>query len=137
MRQYRTMNSIDELLEPISDENPSGTNLRYGPEFDAIKEARREDPDVAQGDWKVERRTADYKKVLKLTTEVLRSKTKDLQIAVWLTEANTHLKGFEGLAAGLRLVMELLLRFWDSLYPEIEDGDAEMRAAVLEWLGGY
>jgi type VI secretion system protein ImpA len=131
------MNSIDELLEPISDENPSGTNLRYSPEFDAIKEARREDPDVAQGDWIVERRTADYRKVLKLTTEVLRSKTKDLQIAVWLTEANTHLKGFEGLAAGLRLVMELLLRFWDSLYPEIEDGDAEMRAAVLEWLGGY
>ena len=30
---------------------------------------------------------------------------------------------------------ELLERFWEHLYPEIEDGDAEARAAPLEWLG--
>ena len=27
-------------------------------------------------------------------------------------------------------------QFWDHLYPEIEDGDAEVRVAPLAWLGG-
>ena len=25
--------------------------------------------------------------------------------------------------------------FWDNLYPEIEDGDPEFRAAPLQWIG--
>ena len=130
------MDSIEELLDPIPGDNPSGPNLRYSLEFDRIKEARREDPDLAQGIWKKERRLADYGQVTTLTWELLRSKTKDLQLAVWLTEAQTNLNGFEGLALGLQLIKELLQRFWESLHPELEDGDVEMRAAPLGWLGG-
>src|SRR5262249_2549142 len=29
----------------------------------------------------------------------------------------------------------LIDKFWDSLYPELDDGDAEFRAAPLEWMG--
>jgi type VI secretion system protein ImpA len=31
----------------------------------------------------------------------------------------------------------LLENFWDTLYPEPEDGDLELRAAPLEWFGNY
>src|SRR6202043_2960556 len=40
---------------------------------------------------------------------------------------------------GLREVLELtrtmIDKFWDGLYPELEDGDAEMRAVPLNWIG--
>jgi type VI secretion system protein ImpA len=92
---------------------------------------------LEHGAWKTERKLADYRQVTTLARQLLESKTKDLRLAVWLTEAQTKLSGFEGLASGLQLVKELLERFWETLYPELdEDGDADMRAAPLGWLGG-
>ncbi|HMD69983.1 MAG TPA: type VI secretion system protein TssA, partial [Bryobacteraceae bacterium] len=125
----------DDLLNPIPGENPSGANLRYAPVFDKIKEARRADDDAPQGDWQFERKTADYAVVIKLAGEALATKSKDLQVAAWLTEAILRKEGFAGLKAGLELIKGLVENFWDTLYPELDDGDAEMRAAPLEWLG--
>jgi len=125
----------DDLLNPIPGENPSGENLRYAPVYDQIKEARREDDDVAQGEWQHERKKADWPLVVKLAGEALATKSKDLQIAAWLTEAMLRREGFSGLDASLGLIHGLLESFWDTLYPEIEDGDLEMRAVPLEWIG--
>src|ERR1019366_3218576 len=125
----------DDLLNPIPGENPSGESLRYAPVFDKIKEARRADDDAPQGEWQFERKTADYALVIKLAGEALATKSKDLQVAAWLTEAILRKEGFEGLKAGLDLLKALIENFWDTLYPELDDGDAEMRAAPLEWLG--
>lgn len=127
----------DDLLNPIPGENPSGANLRYAPVFDKIKEARRADDDAPQGDWQFERKTADYAVVIKLAGEALATKSKDLQVAAWLTEAILRKEGFAGLKAGLELIKGLVENFWDTLYPELDDGDAEMRAAPLEWLGTH
>jgi type VI secretion system protein ImpA len=125
----------NDLLNPIAGENPCGENLRYAPVYDKIKEARREEADVPQGDWQHERKTADYALVLKLAGEALATKSKDLQLAVWLTEALINMESFSGLRAGLDFIRALLENFWDGLYPEIEDGDLELRAAPLDWLG--
>ena len=73
---------------------------------------------------------------LKLAGEVLATKSKDLQLGVWLAEALLKKEGFSGLRAGLELIRKLIEDFWESLYPELEDGDAELRAVPLEWLGG-
>ena len=51
-------------------------------------------------------------------------KTKDLQLAGWLTEALLKQKGFGGLKDGLALCHGLVDKFWDTLYPELEDGDS-------------
>ncbi len=125
----------DDLLNPIAGDNPSGENLRYAPVYDQIKEARREEEEIAQGDWQHERKKADWPLVIKLTGEALAKKSKDLQIAAWLTEALLHREGFQGLKDGLDLTRNLLETFWDTLYPEIEEGDLEMRATPLEWIG--
>ena len=31
----------------------------------------------------------------------------------------------------------MIENFWDTMYPELDDGDAEMRAAPLDWLGAH
>jgi type VI secretion system protein ImpA len=125
----------DDLLNPIPGENPSGANLRYEPLFDKIKEARREDDDAPQGEWTHERKAADWKQVIKLAGEALATKSKDVQLAAWLTEAMLRTEGFSGLSASLKFCQGLLENFWDTLYPELEDGDAEFRAGPLDWIG--
>ena len=125
----------DDILSPIPGDNPSGENLRYAPIFDQIKEARRQEDDIPQGDWQVEVKKADWVLVAKLASEALATKSKDLQIAAWLTEAMLRREGYAGLQAGLGLLRGLIENFWDTLYPELDDGDAELRAAPLEWLG--
>jgi type VI secretion system protein ImpA len=125
----------DDLLNPIEGPNPSGANLRYDPVYDKIKEARREEVQPPPGMTESDRKVPDNPQVIKLTTELLTSKSKDLQIAAWLTEASLKQRGFAGLKDGLGLCAGLVEKFWDTLYPEIEDGDVESRGAPLGFVG--
>jgi type VI secretion system protein ImpA len=125
----------DDLLAPIAGPNPAGADLRYDPIYDKIKEARREDDDIPQGDWQQDRKTADFAAVVKMAGETIATRTKDLQLTAWLTEALLKREGFAGLRDGLGALTAMLDTFWDTLYPELEDGDAELRAGPLEWVG--
>jgi len=125
----------NDLLNPISPEKPAGENLRYAPVYDKIKEARREEDDVPQGEWKYERKVADWPQAIKLISESLATKTKDLQLAAWLAEAMLVREGVAGLREVLDVIRGYLENFWEGLYPELDDGDAEYRAAPLQWLG--
>jgi type VI secretion system protein ImpA len=125
---------LASLLKPIPGENPSGESLRYTAIYDQIQEARRSDDDLNQGDWKRELKSADWRQVVTLSAAALSTKSKDLQIAAWLTEAAVRLHGYPGARDGFRLLLGLHQNFWDSLYPQPEDGDMEVRAGALEWL---
>ena len=127
--------NLDALLAPIAGENPSGENLQYSGLHDEIREARRADDDVPQGDWVRELKVADWEKVAELAGESLSGKTKDLQIVAWLSEAAVNMNGFPGLRDSLKLAEGLLENFWDTLYPEIDEGnDLEARANALAWM---
>lgn len=125
---------LDALLEPIPGENPSGESLRYSGLYDEIGEARRQDENLEQGAWQTELKVADYRRVIDLVVPALTSKTKDLQISVWLAEALAKQHGWVGLRDGLRVLTGLQDRFWDTLYPEIDEGDMEGRANAIGWL---
>jgi type VI secretion system protein ImpA len=125
---------LDAIGAPISDESPSGEDLRYAKDYDDIKEARRADDDVPQGEWQRETKSADWDKVTRIALDALTSKTKDLQIAAWLTEALANEEGFAGVESGLRVLSVLLTNFWDTVYPLIEDDDYDYRVAPLEFL---
>ena len=125
----------EDLLNPIDGPNPSGVNLRYEPIYDKIKEARREEDQPPPGMAERDRKVADNSLVIKLTKDVLANKTKDLQLAAWLTEALLKQQGFAGLKDGLLLCFGLTEKFWDTVYPELEDGDAQARGAPLGFVG--
>src|SRR5581483_4790483 len=127
----------EDILAPIPGDNPSGANLRHAPVYEQIKEARRQEDSSPQGDWEREIKTADYKSVIKLAEEAIATQSKDLQLAVWLGEALIYEEKAAGLCASLSLLRGMLEAFWDTLYPELEDGDAEYRATPLEWFGNY
>ena len=126
---------LDTLLAPIPGDEPAGGDLRHQPVYDEIREARREDdPSLPQGVWETPLKKADWPQVRALATDVLARRSKDLQVANWLTEALTRDHGLAGAAEGLALEAALCHRYWDDLYPKIEDGDLEFRLGVFHWL---
>src|SRR5262245_7640 len=119
------------MLAAIPGDNPSGENLQYAGLHDEIREARRADDAATKADWQTELKTADWGEVTSLAEEALKTRTKDLQIGAWLCEALVNTDGFRGLRDGLKVMRGLHESFWDSIYPEIDDGDMDARANCL------
>lgn len=127
--------NIDELLKPISDENPVGEYLRYEGEYDQIEEFRKEDdPNLPQGVWETDLKVANWQGILDLTTDVLASKSKDLQLAAWLLESLVNLGGFPGVVEGINLIFKLSTAYWDQIHPVIEDDDLDFRVSPFLWI---
>ena len=73
-----------ELLNP----QPTGPDLSFSPEFDQIAELRRfDDPTLDQGEWVRDIKSADWHGVARLCSDLLSTRTKDLRLAGWMTEA--------------------------------------------------
>lgn len=126
--------NLEALLQPIPGDDPSGENLRYSGIYDEIAEARRADDTLNRGDWQSEMKVSDFRKVIDLAVTALTSRAKDLQIGAWLSEALIKEHGLAGLRDSLRLISGLQENFWDTLHPEIDEGDQEGRANAISWL---
>ncbi|MBY4897544.1 type VI secretion system protein TssA [Cupriavidus sp. AU9028] len=126
---------FDRLLQPIAGADPCGEDLLFSAEFDRIQEARRfDDPSLDQGEWVTELKEADWRLVVELSSQLLAERTKDLRLAVWLTEALARTRGFAGLADGYTLCARLCESFWDRLHPRADDDDLEVRTGSVAWL---
>ena len=107
----------ENILAPIPGNSPGGVSLAGDPVVDKIKEARREELDLPTGEWQSERKLADHKTVIKLAGDAIATKSKDLQLAVWLAESLLKMEGFKGFNEGLTLVSGMVTTFWDYCYP--------------------
>lgn len=125
--------NLENLLAPISEESPSGEYMRYSGIYDEISDARRAD-DLPQGEWQTEVKLADFRKVIGLAVPALEKDSKDLQITAWLSEALVKEYGVIGLRDSLRLISGLQENFWETLHPEIDEGDMEGRANAISWM---
>jgi len=130
------MFTAEELLIPISPAAPAGTDMAFSPDMDAIAQARKfDDPSLAQGEWVTELKEADWGFVLDRCARLLRDKTKDLRVAVWLAEAAAKRYQLRGLGEGFRLLTGLCEQYWDQgLYPEADGADHEQRIGNLAWI---
>lgn len=121
---------IAPLLAPISDDNPAGDNLRHTDPYFRIEEARKKAERAS-----IEGNEApDWQEVIDLAVDALSTKTKDLMLAAYLTEALTREFSYAGLADGLQLMTGLLRDMWDHVYPQVQDGEFGARLAPLNWL---
>ncbi|WP_028220901.1 type VI secretion system protein TssA [Paraburkholderia oxyphila] len=125
------------LFAPIDESLPCGEDLLFSAEFDAIAHARRfDDPSLDQGEWVTEIKEADWAFVAERCTALLATQTKDLRVAVWLTEALAIQDGMPGLTQGYAILTGLVERFWDHLHPLPEGDDVESRLGNVAWLAG-
>src|SRR5690606_13204419 len=124
---------VESILTPIEGESPSGESLRYEGTYDLLIEARRQEDTLNQGAWQTDVKMCDHAEVIRIAVPALQTKSKDLQIAVWLAESLTKENGLVGLRDSLRMLSGLQDGFWETLHPEIEDGDMDARANAISW----
>lgn len=129
---------VEALLQPIPGDLPAGSNLRYEPIYDELRELRREDDALApRGVWRSKLKTADWPALIDRAQSALTARSKDLQVAAWMTEALTARYGLAGTATGFAILAGLVARFWSGLWPAAgEDPEEDARLTVLEWLDG-
>ena len=125
--------NLTRLLAPISDDAPTGADLEYDADFGALERAAAGKPEQVMGDKVIDAEPPDWAEVLDLA-EALLGRTKDLRVAVHLTQAATKLEGLAGLDGGLALLRGFLESWWDGVYPRLdpEDGnDPTLRVNCL------
>ncbi|MBD3222631.1 type VI secretion system protein TssA [bacterium] len=132
------MPDLSDLLQPISEDLPSGEDLRLqaaDQTFAQLEELKREsDPLLDPGG---EAKTADWRGVVNLCRDALAEKTKDLELVASLTQGLLHVEGWPGLKAGLELMTGLVTDFWETLHPGWDEGEVipAIRARPLSWVG--
>ncbi len=111
---------------PISTDSPTGSDVRYEPEFEELQaEIDKLSSVTAEGG-------PDWKKVVNLASEILASKSKDLLVAAYLVAGLVQTQGHQGLAVGFGVFADLLETFWDNLFPSKKR--MRGRRAAIEWL---
>jgi type VI secretion system protein ImpA len=116
--------SPDDLLKPIPGDRPAGTDLLYDDVVAAMRDAVKLDRGSAK--------PTDTAQVIRLASDVLANRSKDLTIAAWLTTALLYREGFAGLRAGLALMRGLIERYWVDVYPAIRGKDLDDRVNSIE-----
>ena len=124
----------EDLLEPIQGDNPSGTDLYYDKIFDQIKEARTEDEDdMPAGDWSRTQKIADHAAVIKLASDAIAKRTKDLRLATWLAESHFKREGYPLLIPSLDIPEKNPGRLLaNASIPAIEE-DGDIGAVSAQW----
>jgi type VI secretion system protein ImpA len=122
---------FDALLTPIPGDNPAGAALRYAGDYDELKNLL---PKPDRDAFEASGQEGQWAKLVQLSSQKLRDKSKDLSIAAWLTEGLVHQHGFAGFRDGLMLIRRLCDEFWESIYPLPDEGDWEVRAAPMQSL---
>ncbi len=135
----------DIFSDPISGDFPAGENLQLSEEGRAARsalrdlreEARRierraDDGDSSEGGWAAARSV--WVEVRDGGLDILRNRSRDLDIAAMTIEALARTDGFVGLAAGFAMTRVMVESSWSDLFPipDPEDGPASDEAVVEE-----
>lgn len=135
---------LQSLLAPIAGERSTGVDLRedFSPEsvYYQLRDARAEaraaeraadaDPSSDVG------MAAQWHTVRRLAAEAIATRTKDIELAAWFTEALLRSDGLAGLNLGFSLIGELVDLYWDDVYPMPDDQGIETRLAPFAGLNG-
>jgi type VI secretion system protein ImpA len=134
---------FEAILAPLAGDQPTGVDLRqdFSPTsiYFRLRDARAQARDAerqADTQGNDEGVLALWRPVATLAIGALKSTSKDLEVATWLTEALVRMAGLSGLMAGASVIGGLVERHWDGLFPMPEEGDMETRLAAVAGLSG-
>lgn len=136
------MQDIQSLLCPIDDNNRCGIDLREtsNSDYQTLKDARRSIASLVRArkfdsdaDGEI---NAHWQTIFQLSPTVIKSQSKDLEVAAWFTEACLKLHGYAGLRSALSLSEGLVKEFFDDIYPLPDEDGIETRVYPLIGLNG-
>ncbi len=113
---------LDKLLESYGDDEPSGPDMEYEPEFSELTIAAQSKAEQQVGDKVIAAEDADYTEVLKIGPKILK-KSKDLRVAVIMAEAALNRDGFASFGQVLEYISRVLDEHWDTVHPQLDADD--------------
>ncbi|MEW8431567.1 MAG: type VI secretion system protein TssA [gamma proteobacterium symbiont of Ctena orbiculata] len=113
---------LEQLLTPVSDEAPAGTDLEYDPMFGEMERAAEGKEEQEFGDTVIPAEDPDWRELKKRALQVV-EQSKDLRAAIHLTRALMHTDGFAGFSDGLSLIKGYIENYWESLHPQLDPDD--------------
>ena len=117
------------VLIPIAGAKAAGEDVRS---LKLWVDLRNSKPKVSEGS---EPSLSDWERYGDLVEEALCTKSKDLELGVFLVEARTRVQGFAGARDGFWMLSGLIEEFADQgLFPEVIDEDLETQYSPLYWL---
>lgn len=128
----------EALLQPVSDDSPSGDNLEYDPVFTDMELAAQPGEETQIGDEIKAASDPDYREVREKALQVL-GRSHDIRAAVYLAQAVLPLDGLPGFATATAVIRGYLEQYWDSCHPELDeddDMDPTMRINAVQDLCG-
>ena len=129
---------IEELLKPISGDNPSGENQEYSTDFTNLEITAQLGEEKQVGDEIIAAEEPNYKEVSKVALEVLKV-SHDLRAGVFLARAELSLRGLSGFAEVTTYLRRCVEDYWDSCHPQLDaddDNDPTERINALLALAG-
>lgn len=109
---------------PISAENFTGDDVRYSAEFEMLESELSRTSSVHESGG------TDWQRIREGSEALLTQQSKDLRVAAWLIWSLYRREGYEGLQAGLAMLVQLCANHWDALHPN----KLRTRAAAIGWL---
>lgn len=134
---------FEAILAPLAGDQPTGVDLRQDVAptsiYFRLRDARAQARDAerqADSQGGDEALPTLWRPVATMAIDALKSTSKDLEVATWLTEALVRIAGLRGLMAGASVIGGLVDRHWDGVFPLPEEGDPEIRVAAVAGLSG-
>lgn len=112
------MISVEELLQPISEDAPCGEDLSYDIALQELENSARGKPETQFSAAE----PPEWKQIAKTGLELF-SRSKDLRIALTLTVAWLDLEGLPGFHRGIGLMAGLVETFWAAVHPQLDPAD--------------
>ena len=108
----------------ICEQSFAGEDVRFSGEFEALESELGKAQSMHEGGQ------VDWAKVLEASEMLLRTQSKDLRVAAWLTWALYQRESYQGLLAGVGLLHVMCASHWQQLHP----AKLRTRSAAIGWL---
>ena len=112
------MINANQILKPVTEENPCGENLYYDPSFQELES-------LMKGKEETQFSPAEPPDFQKLQTRCLEllERSKDLRLLTNLCAATVKVEGLLSLREVFAALRELLTKHWEGLYPRLDPDD--------------
>lgn len=134
---------LESLLQPISEDNPTGEDIRESSSPSSSYQTIKNERNLARAaerqsihDGESNEALEHWRAIIELAPKIIKTESKDLEIASWYAEAMIRRNGFAGLKDAFKLINGLIDNFWENLHPMPDEYGIETRVSCLSGLNG-
>jgi type VI secretion system protein ImpA len=127
---------LEELLAPVSEEEPCGPDLAYDPERGQLEQFFESSFSIDTSGEDAAAAEVDWRPVIAMI-ESQSARTKDVWLAVYLCRAAARSGQLALVETGAGYLAGLFERYWDKVHPQLEEYGFQGRRGPCESLAGH